>query len=76
MARSNYIYIVYSCGGILDSAWTVKHEMISSLPETVEELKRKDINIFRLKDGGRIYDLSKSERPIDITDEIIKEYYE
>jgi hypothetical protein len=61
---------------MLESAFTVKHEMISSLPDTLRDFRKQDTEIYRLKDGGRIYDLGKSERPLNITEEVIGEKYE
>ncbi len=62
MARSNYIYLVL-VDGKPNSAFTVKHEMESSLPSKTS----KDISIFRLKDNP-----ANSEKPVNITEEIYK----
>ena len=68
MARSTYIYVV-CVNGFLESAFTVKHEMISSLPNNSNILENYEI--LRIKDN----DYAK-EKPLDITEDIIREYYD
>lgn len=69
MARSTYIYIVTSCGGMIDSAFTVKHEMISFLPKKLYTFKNLDYKVFRFEDGV-------NRKGIDITSQIENEVYE
>lgn len=67
MARSSYIYIIVK-DSFIESAFTVKHEMISALPTNAHQFKNYEI--LRIRDND--YD---KEKPLDITEDIIKEYY-
>lgn len=64
MARSSYIYCVFY-EGELQSAFTVKHEMIESLPKNWSHKH----DIFRLRDGNL------NEDKVDITQEIKEQEY-
>ena len=68
MARSTYIYIVFKdCS--LFGAYTVKHELIDSLPRKVEDFK----NLFKVY---RVRDISGVKQEIsDISLDISKEVY-
>ncbi len=70
MARSTYIYIVATSCSVIDSAFTVKYEMINSLPDILETFESLNYRIYRTKDGGRKEDL------VDITTEVKMEAYE
>lgn len=64
MARSTYIYVVY-IDLVLTSAFTVKHEMIDSLPDE----KPSVLQVYRLRDG-------RNSEIVDITAQISEETYE
>ena len=51
MARSHSIYVVF-IGEVLYSAFTVKHELMTSLPKTYEEFKNNNYSVYRLPDNG------------------------
>lgn len=67
MARSTYIYILLY-DKQLNSAFTVKHEMIDSLPESFENFN-DFYKVYRVQDGGR------SLQVVDITAQIGGETY-
>ena len=71
MARSSYIYYVTK-NGVIVSAFTVKHEMINSLPDFSDDIIKNNLKIFRINDGGSYGE----KQNIDITDEIIKKEYD
>ena len=69
MARSSYIYIVTSCN-VINSTFTVKYEMINSLPKLLSTFEDLNYRIYRAKDGGGREDL------VNITDQIKSEVYQ
>ena len=69
MARSTYIYVVFK-QGLLLSAFTVKHEMVSSLPEDYDDFKEQKYEVYRIRDGYFI-----PPQKVDITREIENEQY-
>lgn len=69
MARSTYIYIVFR-DGCLSSAFTVKHEMIDSLPKSFEKFN-DFYKIYRVRDIAGV-----APEIIDITTQIGGEAYE
>ena len=71
MARSSYIYVVFKDEKLI-RAFTVKYEMINSLPDYAEKLKKDKYQIYRLDDGTRHV---TPREPLNITEEIIKEEY-
>lgn len=64
MAQSSYIYVVLR-NGKLHSAFTVKHELVTSLPEEEDD---GEFQILRLRDGVRFDD----KQLADITNELMQ----
>ena len=68
MTRSTYIYIIFKdCS--LFGAYTVKHELISSLPKRLQDFEDL-FKIYRIKDISGL-----KQEILDISLEISKEAY-
>jgi predicted glycosyltransferase len=68
MARSTYIYIVFKdCS--LFAAYTVKHELVSSLPRKLEDF-RDLFKVYRVRDIAGM-----KQEIVDISLEISEEVY-
>jgi hypothetical protein len=68
MARSTYIYLLFY-DNIPSEAYTVKHELIDSLPPFKEEFLAY-YTVLRFRDNNT------GIKPVDITQEISEEAYE